>query len=260
MAYNLEKYFYNSNDYEGCFPYAACDKVYEYIMGKPCDDTVIIIALSYASLMNKNPGNTFIDILTKAKEKEICFECAESVFSFAKDIRYVSEIQLDILDNTIDQLFPTKIATAIYTKTGDDLAKNVIYTNKWLKKQYRFICEHEDEYRKAFFTILEEYDIETGLRMMFELLNQYGQPLIFDKNGKLYPEEEKELVSLLAPWALHHIICGKRKGCTLIPICTQYKMNITAECTSDCWNRKESICILKFYIIIMGLIGIDFSD
>lgn len=76
-------------------------------------------------------------------------------------------------------------------------------------------------YRKALIWVLDDVEPDKKLLVMFRLLDEYGQPIIIDSNGKLYCGENKELTYVLAPMTLFNIIIHKKSECFLYRVCME---------------------------------------
>lgn len=260
MAYQFEKYIYKNYCYEGYLPYDACDIVYEYIMGKRCENIPVMIALTYVSLMNKNPGMTFLSIVKNAKSMDIEFKTMSEVFDFQeKELRYPVNEAFSYLMKMIDELFPVDIVEAAIDPYFPKFSKELKYTNRWLKERYSLLIQNEVAYRESLIAFLEHENPIERFNYVMRLIQEYGEPIIIDQKGRLYPESSSSLVFLLAPWALSDII-SRKSACPLQYICEQYDTNIDEFCKNSCWKREKVDCILKYYLLIMGLKDIDFDE
>lgn len=263
MAYLFEQYFYASKDYENCFPYAACELLFEHVIGEKCENIPVMIAMCYASLQNPWPGITFYELLLEIKSKGVIPEKMEQVFEMAKcQMKRVSEDQMKNLYERIDGVLPLEgdevTKHQIVKKFVDDMA----YCNEWLKNHYRYITEHENELREALIYVLETVEEKKKIAAMRILLDEYGHPIIVDKKGKLYDKNDNKLVFLLAPYALQEIILNNNERCALIEVCKGNGKKISDACMKNCWKVyiPNTICILRFYLYIMGLGATQFEE
>lgn len=253
MAYQFEKYIYNNFCYEGQLPYDACDQVYKYKMGCKCENIPVMIALTYVSLMNKNPGKTFVSILDEAKAANVTFNSMTDVFDFQEGkLRYVTKETINHIENRIDELFPVDIVEKAIDPYFKEFSRDLKHTNKWLKEKLTFLIENESIYREALIYFLEQGNVINREQNILALLKEYGNPIIVDKTGRLYPEDSNSLVFLLAPLAFDKALVGDG-SCLLAESCKIYDGAYIELCETDCKKKKEIDCILKYYLLVMGL-------
>lgn len=263
MAYLFERFLFNSNDYENCLPYNACELLYEHILEEKCTNLPVIIAICYASLLNPWPGNTFYELLLEIKKSKLVPQNMSQVFTLAKGkIRTVSEQQMENLFERIDSSLPISEDEVSGQKITRTFMENLRYCNDWLKERYQFITDHEIEFREALVYILETIEESKRIPAMRNLLDLYGHPVVIDKNGKLYDASDSKLVFLLAPYALQEIVMEKKKSCALFNVCKAYKKRTNSDCINCCWkvDIPNTVCILRFYLYVMNLGGTQFDE
>lgn len=257
MAYLFERFFFGSQDYSHIFPYNACEMLYEYIIGEPCKEIAILISLCYAALMSLFPGATFMELLYDLKKKKDIIHSMKDVFalSTSKIESINSEIFIDELCKRIDMIFPVEIDNPI-----EIYEKQSMYTREWLKERYKYISKHELEFRDALIWIMEVCEKGKRISAMACLLDEYGQPLVIDKNGKLYNANDENLIHILAPFSLWGVLMERKSKCNLYQTCTAYNKKTDAECYMACWKHecKESLCLLRYYLYKMGLGDVEF--
>lgn len=259
MAYLFERYFFGSHDYAHRFPYNTCEMLYQYIVGEECQKITILIALCYASMMSMWPGNTFIELLYEFKEKRNDIRSMKDVFNLSTSRnRTINTCIIDTLCKCIDMIFPVEKENPIEIYEMESQ-----YTREWLKKRYRYISEHEFEFREALIWIMEECEKENRIFAMARLLDEYGHPLIIDKNGKLYNANDKKLVHILAPFSLWGVLMERNGKCSLYQICKGNNKKTDRECYSKCWKHvcdRDNVCIFRYYLYKMGLGDVQFED
>lgn len=262
MAFLFEKIFFNSTDYNNDIPYNVCELLYEHVLNKKCENMSVMIAMCYASLMSKYPGYTFYELLLKLEQMEKIPTSMEQIFELAKDkMRNVTKGELDNLMNRIDMILPTEADNVMSQPIAKEYLENLKYTNNWLKERYREISQNEPAFRKAIVYILEKVESNKKRIAMSKLLEEYGEPLVIDKAGKLWNRGNLKLVFLLAPYALQELVMNKKRECALLEVCEAYRKKTTGECRTCCWKHADSntICILRFYLYAMGLGATEFD-
>lgn len=257
MAYLFERYVYTVNDYSHRFPYNACELIFHYIMGEECEHDNVLIALCYVSLMTLWPGNTFIELLNELKNEKLKYTSMKEVFEFAK--KKILPINATIIDEVckkVDLVFP--IAKENWIRVYEE---NSQYTCNWLQERYRYLAENEQEFRRAMIWVMEECESEKRVEKLSRLLNEYGHPIVIDKNGKLYSDNDKKIVHMLAPYSLWGILMEKNGMCKLYSVCKGNNKNPDNECRTMCWKHTDShhICIMKYYLETMGLKNVEFD-
>lgn len=258
MAYLFEKFFFSSNDYSHRFPYNVCEMLYQYVVGEDCQKITILIALCYASMMTMWPGNTFIELLYEFKEKKDEIQSMQDVFELSSSkMLLINESIITELCRRIDLIFPIEKENPI-----DIFEEESKYTCEWLKERYRYISGHESKFRDALIWVMEECEEERKISAMTKLLDEYGQPLIIDKNGKLYNANDKKMVHLLAPFALWGLLMERNGKCSLYQVCKGNDKKPDIMCCSECWKHEciENICIFRYYLYKMGLGDIQFEN
>lgn len=263
MAYLVEEIVFSSCDYENCLPYNACGMLYEFVVGQPCKNKAALFALAHLSLMSKAPGKTFYHYLLHIKLLELDVTIEDVYRHFYRELRVPNETNMSQLFERIDMIFPSKFDEI----SGDDFfavhREKIIYANQWVKELYQELNGKEEELRKALWAILgmnsENDTIQK--RLLFGLLEQYGNSIVLDKQGKLYDEDDNKLM-LFAPVCLCKTIFNKERECYLRKACLKYSNNVDWNCFDGWWNHKpsNSVCLMQYYLYIMGLQEIDFGD
>lgn len=255
MAYLFEKLFFDAKDYEKYLPYNSCEIVYKEIVGKPCDNIQIMIALCYASLMTNFPGYTFYTLVNRIKGLKKFPKKMKYIFELANDlIQKVNENQIKNLEERIDYALPISVNEVISENMYKPFMDDLKYCNTWLKNKYRDMIENEEIFRNTLIYILEE---KSSLRKahMRMLLKINENPLLIDKAGKLYSNDDSHLTFLLAPYTLQQTIMNKQTSCVLLPVCMAYKKQTNEKCEEFWWEKEPSnkICIMQFYLYLMNL-------
>lgn len=187
----------------------------------------------------------------------------EQVFEMAKNkMQTISKSQMKNLYDRIDWVLPLEEDEVTKQQFIKDFMENMKYCNAWLKKHYQSITNHENAFREALIYVLEKVEADKRIAAMRILLDEYGHPIIIDKKGKLYDANDNKLVFLLAPYALQEIILNHNRGCALIEVCKGNGKKTSDDCINNCWKVliPNTICILRFYLYVMGLGGTKFDE
>ena len=258
MAYLFEVLVFEVDDYSRQFPYNACEMIYEYYWNKKCEDVEALIFLCFISLMHRYPGVTFSYYMKSLADEKI-FSLQDILRLYYNKIHYISEEQIAHLNDRIDFLFPSEFDEVQDNKLFSNYYEKIIKANRWLKEQYGGARKAQETVIKTLYSLLEINDIEFKRKCLQAfLLKYYGKPVIYDCNGKLYDDDESRLM-LFAPLVLYKYLIGKEKGCLLYKICKNYNNKYENICEMDLLKHKtkDSVCLVRFYLYIMGLEDVD---
>lgn len=257
MAYLMEQILYGVSDYSHRLPYDACRLLYKYVMGEECDNPILLYGFCYAALMDRNPGNKFYELLQKYKNSERLSTLKE-VWQFCGDVfQPIDNKILDDIDTKIDMIFleDEENICPVYEIENK-------FTKEYLKERYRDIGQNIPKIKEIFIVIFDEIDPSMRIGATGRLFELIGQPMVFDVKGKLYNNNEKKLVHILAPFALSEIVLNRRSSCSLIDICKSYDGHCDEDCSTACWKHYDPhhICILRYYLYKVGLGNTQFEE
>ena len=171
---------------------------------------------------------------------------------FYHEIHVPNETNLELLFERIDKIMPTDFDEISGSEIFAVHREKVVYANQWLKDCYSNLIQKEEKLRKELWAILE---METGngyikRKLLFDLLDQYGNSIVIDQQGRLYDEDDSKLM-LLSPLCLYkQFLIIKRSV-----ICTKHVLNMVFNLTSHVLDSssstflfsESSVCINMLY-------------
>jgi hypothetical protein len=252
LAYLIEKSIFGISS-SPIFPYSIVDLIIDELFHDLNLVPEMRIALCEESLNSGHPGKTFFTILERMRTNKLCFSSPKEFHDFC-------HLQFFLQD---DKGVKFSISFALESETNHSQSnlklyfrdETIIKINSWID----FVFNKVKKYRKQDFHF---YELFGNRKLLVEIINELGTPLIGDSNSNYYFMNSKidqsncDISIFLAIRELMYISVGKQKHCALKSRCLVTDPSlVTLYCdTAPEENRKNKAkCDLTALMYLWGL-------